>query len=266
MSVFAPGACRICEDPLLRATRLPICNDCLADVAPQRMTLCRRCGESLGMESRDPGFLCFPCESAPPAFLEARSFGEFSGNLRSLVHLMKFESMPHLAEYLASRLAETMLDLRDAPMDMLVLPVPLFRGKRSFNQSERLAAAALKTIRRNRRDLRWTMNTAALARIRETRSQYGLSRRQRRINLRNAFAVQDTSAITGRDILLIDDVYTTGATARECTRTLLKAGAASVRIVTLARAQRNAAMLWSPARNSAMSNLSSHPPSPPPTI
>lgn len=266
ISVLAPDSCRVCDEPLSTAGRLPVCTGCLAAISPQKMLLCRQCGESMGMESVAPDSLCSACREDAPEFIEARAYGEFEGNLRALIHLMKFEGMPEMSRELGPRLAQTMLELRDAPAEMLVVPVPLFRGKRSFNQSERLAKAALQAIRRERPDLRWTLATTILTRIRKTESQYGLSPRQRRLNLRGAFQVSDGVGISGRHVLLIDDIYTTGATARECSRTLLQAGAASVRVATVARAQRDTAAPWSPSKASPVSQISSHPPSPLPPM
>ena len=117
----------------------------------------------------------------------------------------------------------------------MVVPVPLHARKqaqRGFNQAEMIARSALQQLARPER---FNLLTGVLVRRRETGSQIGLTRHQRRENLRGAFAVSDPTRIVNRDILLIDDVYTTGTTASECARVLLRAGAARVWVATVAR-------------------------------
>jgi ComF family protein len=139
-------------------------------------------------------------------------------------------------------LAETIANLEQAiPVGTLfsatitVVPVPLHTRKqaqRGFNQAEMIARDALKQLSRPKR---FGLCTGVLLRRRETGSQIGLTRHQRRENMRGAFAVSDPTRILNRDILLIDDVYTTGTTASECARVLRRAGAARVWVATVAR-------------------------------
>jgi ComF family protein len=116
-----------------------------------------------------------------------------------------------------------------------VVPVPLHKRKqaqRGFNQAEMIARGALKQLSRPKR---FDLCTGVLVRRRETGSQIGLTRHQRRENLRGAFAVGDPTRILNSDILLVDDVFTTGTTASEGARVLLRAGAARVWVATVAR-------------------------------
>ena len=118
---------------------------------------------------------------------------------------------------------------------ILVIPVPLYKGRRrqrGFNQAELIARAALKAYTAGERLLR---ATDTLLRTRATQSQIGLTSHQRRENMRGAFAVARAGEVTGREIVLVDDVYTTGTTATECARVLRKAGAAKVWVATVAR-------------------------------
>jgi len=119
--------------------------------------------------------------------------------------------------------------------DWLVVPVPLHSSKlrqRGFNQAELIARAAL--LNDEWRHLQ--LETKALVRYRETVSQAGLTRHQRRQNIRGAFRVRKPALVKDRNILLVDDVFTTGATVSECARVLLRAGAHSVQVATVARA------------------------------
>ena len=132
----------------------------------------------------------------------------------------------------------------ELPDNLAVVPVPLWNAKRStrgFNQAEEISRALLKNFHPSRRGAaRIQLNTTSLFRRRETASQTGLTRHQRRANVRGAFAVGRPEAVHGRTILLVDDVMTTGTTAAECSRVLLRAGAREVFVVTVARATKEA--------------------------
>jgi ComF family protein len=128
-----------------------------------------------------------------------------------------------------------------APAEMLVVPVPLHRSKhaeRGFNQARSLAEHALGFLHKSHPQWKLTLASSTLMRHRSTESQAGLSSRARRMNVRGAFAVSDPAAIHSKHILLIDDIFTTGATARAAAQVLVRAGAASVWVATLARARR----------------------------
>ena len=180
---------------------------------------------------------CLLCRRTDPPFERAVAYGSYDGGLRDLIHVLKFQQVRPAAAVLGRMLAETIAHLeKTMPVGTIaVVPVPLHKRKqaqRGFNQAERIARSALKQLSRPRR---FELCTGVLLRRRETGSQIGLTRHQRRENLRGAFAVSDPTRILNRDILLIDDVYTTGTTASECARVLLRAGAARVWVATVAR-------------------------------
>lgn len=180
---------------------------------------------------------CGLCQRLHPPFERAVAYGGYDGGLRDLIHLLKYQQVRPAASVLGRMLAETIAGFQNAlPAGTIAsVPVPLHvhkKAERGFNQSEMIARAALKQLARPER---FQMLTGVLVRSRETRSQVGLTRHQRRENLRGAFAVTDPERVAKRDILLVDDVFTTGTTASECARVLRRAGANRVWVATVAR-------------------------------
>ena len=180
--------------------------------------------------------LCGLCQRARPTYERAFAYGPYAGALRDLIHLLKYQRMTPaarpLGEYLAASIRAA---VREAGKDAILVPIPLYSAKarqRSFNQAEEIARQAVRAS-----DVGIEINTRLLARVRETKSQTGLTRHQRRENVRGAFAVpkKNARAVKGRNVILLDDVFTTGTTAEECARILRRAGAAKVWVVTAAR-------------------------------
>jgi len=209
-------------------------------------SLCRCCGEACGAGFGSPAaaepveFCCGLCQRAHPPFERAVAYGSYDGALRDLIHLLKFHQIRPAAPVLGHMLADVITALEPVlPAGQItVIPVPLHAKKqaqRGFNQAEVIARAALKDLSQGDAGRPFDVSSRVLVRSRETGSQIGLTRHQRRQNLRGAFAIKDATAISNATVLLVDDVYTTGATASECARILLKAGAARVWVATVAR-------------------------------
>lgn len=184
---------------------------------------------------------------APPPFERAVAYGLYDGAMREAIHALKYGRLHSAARGLGKMLAEAMALLEgEAPAEMLVVPVPLHKSKnaeRGFNQARLLAGEALNCLRQSRPQWRLTLAASTLMRLRATESQAGLTPRQRRDNVRGVFSVSEPAAVNSKHILLIDDILTTGATARAAALALVRAGAASVWVATLARARRAGPML-----------------------
>jgi ComF family protein len=178
---------------------------------------------------------CGLCQRVEQPFERAVAYGSYEGALRDLIHLLKYGAVRPATDVLGRLLADSMARLAPhfAGEGVTMIPVPLFRKKlrqREFNHAELIAQAALKITGR-----RFQLQPELLERKRETVSQTGLTRHQRRENVRGAFAVTRPEAVRGREVLIVDDVFTTGATVSECARALRRAGAAKVWVATVAR-------------------------------
>jgi ComF family protein len=248
-SLFAtlfPSDCRLCGAPLIRISRLPVCEDCLTAIQPLAESLCSICGERLAaaynplVDSGQPR--CPNCRESEPAYTRALAYGSYEGGLRDLIQLLKYHQVRPAARVLGRMLAEVIAALAPSfgEPTPVVIPVPLYKGRlreRGFNQSELIARAALQ-LRPAGRD--FTLCPQRLERCRPTASQTGLTRNQRQENMRGAFRVIGREEVAGREVLLVDDVLTTGTTASECARVLRRAGADRVWVATVARTLKTA--------------------------
>ncbi|HYL13995.1 MAG TPA: ComF family protein [Terriglobales bacterium] len=249
-SLFAtlfPSDCRLCGSPLTKISRLPVCEDCLSELRPLEGSICAICGERLAGPFRvvDPQNepRCALCRQMEPAFAKAAAYGSYEGGLRDPIHLLKYERVRPAANVLGRMLAEVIEKLAPGfdKKDLVLVPIPLHSSKlrqRGFNQSELIARAALKLKPAGRE---WVLRPEILERCRSTASQTGLTHHQRRENVRGAFVVRHPEEVASREVLLIDDVLTTGTTASECARVLRRAGATRVWVATVARTMKSEA-------------------------
>jgi len=199
------------------------CQDCVQEIEPISGRLCPSCGLPLISTMQ-----CGSCRSEELPF-HARSYAWYRGPIcRALVQL-KYRPDRRLSDWLANRLIEIVS--REAWPSMTVVPVPLSRKKfnrRGYNQVDLIASGVA-------RKLGQPYRASALRRIRDTRSQVGLSPDARRRNVQGAFRA-DSRKVRGKNILIIDDLFTTGATLLACTQVLRSAGAELVFALTVARA------------------------------
>ena len=236
-SVLFPADCKLCSTALDNISRIPVCDECLAGIQPLRAPQCVICGDRLMSAQLLMGDgLCVHCRDRRPEFERAVSFGEYQDGLRGLIHLLKYESIIRVDAPLGAMLAQAISELWPACGDRrpLLVPVPLHKSRRrtrGFNQAELIARAARKRLPRE-----LEFDAEVVVRQRETISQVGLSREERIENMRDAFRVSAPSRVKGRDVIVVDDVMTTGTTLSECARVLKEAGAERVWAATVARA------------------------------
>jgi len=244
-AVLFPSDCRICGEPLVKVSRLPVCQECLHGMHRIAGGVCAICGERLfssHAQLTDSGApRCGLCRRIEPPFVRAVAYGSYEGGLRELIHLLKYASVRPAAKVLGRMLGEAIEELEPEFQleSVTVVPVPLHRSRireREFNQAETIARFAMKVMAVPER---FTLCADALERKRETLSQTGLTSHQRRENVRGAFAVAHPGVVKGHEVLVVDDVYTTGATVSECARVLRRAGATKVWVATVARTLKN---------------------------
>lgn len=210
------------------------CSRCLSAVTPVEPPLCPRCG--VMFKSREGAdHLCGRCLERAPAFRMARTAFAYDRSLVDVIHCFKYKGKTRLARPLGVLLGSAFRQhWGHEPVD-LILPVPLHRRRlrrRGFNQSELL----LREWRRAARAAGMPPTASdVLVRTAATAAQAGLSRREREVNIRGAFAVERPERVSGRHVVVVDDVITTGATVAECARALLAGGAARVDVLALAR-------------------------------
>jgi len=235
LNFLYPPRCFACGARFPAADERRVCDECLARVERMPESQCEICGGPL--ESVVSGACrCARCAATRPHYGKARTIARYRttaedqpGTLPALIRRHKYgldqSAGRALVEYLGDRLPVSSSDYD------LIVPVPLHWRRlwwRGFNQAALLAEEVA-------RRLRLPLDAVSFARQRSTSSQTARHHDERIRNVRRAFIVLHPERISGRRVLLIDDVMTTGATVNECARTLIAGGAASVDIFTLAR-------------------------------
>ena len=208
-----------------------ICRSCLATWSDQtlEMEICKLCGR-FGM-NLGPDRVCQECREEAPSFVFARGVAPYEGPVQDALSRYKFAGLRELARPLGEVMAAMTVSLIPYRDLAGVVPVPLHPNRERQRRFDQAALLASEVARLSRLPL----IAGALARLRDTPSQTALSRSNRRLNVAGAFqSGAAVAGLKGKDLLLVDDVFTTGATTGECARTLLAAGVARVYVATLA--------------------------------
>jgi len=229
-SALWPPRCPLCGEALAEPDRF--CPGCLLSVTAVVQPSCLVCGGELDPAVAPADRVCGRCKYEPPSFAAARAFGRYDGALAEAIKGLKFRDHRHLLPALQRLIAEAdATHYPDRAFDAII-PVPLHRSRvaeRGFNQATDLARAIAR-----RRGL--PLLSSAVIRRKNTKPQYGLNLKERRRNVEGAFKVMQPTKVRDRRVLLVDDVMTTGATVNECARVLMRAKAAEVCVLTVARA------------------------------
>lgn len=222
-----PPLCLNCERPVTQNQTL--CADCWKGLHFVASPLCATCGAPFDLPVEE-GTLCGACLDHAPAYAKARSALIYDDASRAMILRLKHADRLHPVP----ALAKWMVQAGDAAfwqsVDVLA-PVPLHRWRlllRRYNQAAVLALAMGKQLGK-------PVAVDALRRVRPTESQGHKNRKERQVNVAGAFALRRGTDVRGKVVVLVDDVLTSGATVGECAKVLLKAGAAQVCVVTLAR-------------------------------
>ena len=239
-SLVFPDVCIHCHQPIITKDAIAddiyhhamaafVCENCIKDFQAGHDIKCSRCGEAAIENTHSQ--TCHACEKYQNSFDKVRFVGLYQGKYKQLIHLYKFKNKRQLAKPFAYLLGQKLVSCHDYfPID-IIAPVPLHISRlreRGFNQSL--------LILWQWRDYLSKIEPKLLIRTRSTQSQINLTRSQRMINMISVFQLNPEFLVEGKRILLVDDVYTTGATVNGCAQELINAGAKCVNVLTLARA------------------------------
>jgi len=232
LDFILPTSCSFCNSSVGGSLVPYFCASCWADFSSIDGPVCPRCGKPFDSPetlSHSPDHRCLACRQAPPVFDQALSIGYFEGPLREAIHQFKYRPCRALGKPLAAWMA---VNIRPVSYIDCIIPVPLHVARlrqRGFNQALILAHELSRAFS-------LPLSFDNLKRVRPTRPQVELTGTERIKNVAGAFALRRPGELKDRDVLLIDDVFTTGATMNECARVLKDAGASRVTALTLARA------------------------------
>lgn len=224
-SILYPTVCPFCS----RLVKEGMCEECRKKVVYVQEPYCRKCGKPVRTEEQE---YCFDCEKTSHFFEEGRSLFVHKSPVAEAIYAMKYQNRRVYAQFFGKQLAERYGGFIQKKKIDLIMPVPLHRSRkraRGYNQAQLLAEELAL----------WTgipVDTKRLERRKKTRPQKSLNEKQRRLNIRGSFYFE--GKLKGiENILLVDDIYTTGSTLDEAARILLKSGAEKVYFLTISIGQ-----------------------------
>jgi competence protein ComFC len=235
LNLIYPLSCENCGKEIKESKGYAICDNCINQIKFISSPYCYQCGKPLSSEvSFEKGAICSDCHNKKDHFYFTRSVAYYQGVMRKCIHLLKYKKQVKLVQPLGNLMVNYLWG-REDPINIrevdLIVPVPLCKEdylKRGFNQSGLLAKyiADYFSI---------TFSESLLIKNRDNVSQVGLSKTERKNNVRHVYSINSSYKINFSNVLLIDDIYTTGATVEACCRELRKTGVKKVSVLTLAR-------------------------------
>jgi ComF family protein len=233
VSVVFPAPCRICATTLDTASRVPVCERCLASFDEICKPFCACCGRPVvsPLAGDSAQVLCRLCREGTYGFDLARSYAYYNTPMVRAIMLLKHDAVAPMGVWFAERLAEVVAREPELLTADVVVPVPLHPARlreRGYNQAEMIARPLT-------RRLKLKLGPYLLVRTRPRPDKLRLSRRERWTTVRGAYAMREGVRVDKLHVLLVDDVMATGATLDACARALRKAGAARVTALTVAR-------------------------------
>ena len=231
LDIIYPRNCRICSDPLADIEPGVVCRACVASAKIIEPPFCQQCALPFAGTITGETFVCGYCQDLRFHFSRTVCACRAEGVVRDCILRFKYNREmylgPHLVEWLVGA-AQRWIDWRD--IDGIV-PVPLHPRKqrhREFNQAEYLATALARTVK-------VPALRGNLRRVKDTSTQTRLDAEARARNMHDAFTVRDADAFSGKRLVILDDVFTTGATMNSCAKMLRKSGAKDVVALAVAR-------------------------------
>lgn len=221
LNLIFPSKCPVCADKSDSYLYNPICTKCWNSIERYSGPACNICGIPTVSNHT---LTCESCIKTRPPFSQVLYYGIYEGVLKEVIHLLKFNGIKRLSKPLSNMLSSLPISDTDG-----IIPVPLHRNRlnsREFNQTAEIGNHLSQK-------LKVPIILDALRKVRDTQPQTEVTGIERLKNIRDAYRA--SGEIKGLDLLLIDDVITTGATIRECSKTLINAGAKSVTVVAIAR-------------------------------
>ncbi len=229
--ILFPSFCELCSSLLELSEERIICRSCWERMIPYSLSYCLCCGHFF--EGSVEPHLCQECTATRPPFTYHRSYGRYRGKLKDAILLYKYRYFQVLGGNFARLILRTLgKDENIWWKADVIIPVPLHpkrKKMRGFNQAKIIAEklARLRGIK---------LEDGVLAKVKNVPPQTLLEMDEREENVSGAFRVVDEDKIRGKTIILVDDVYTTGSTVKECSSVLRKAGAKEIRAITVAQA------------------------------
>lgn len=226
-----PSSCEVCGAFLIRPDEKVVCRKCLESLRMTESPFCVCCGRFFPGSGEN--HLCAACLERRPPFVRHRSVARYEGVVKEIILNFKYRGFEVLARDLGDFIVRSLGREEDLWSGLeAIIPVPLHPAKeraRGFNQARLLAG-------RLARRTGIPLVHRRLVKVRPTPAQTSLEARDRGINLKGAFVVRKRAGLSGKVVLLVDDVCTTGSTLQECSRALRRAGVKEVRAVTVAQA------------------------------